>query len=318
MSVEAKYEVSFINCTDEFVPHFFVRKGFLDYQSTVFNKEVSCLGVFSKQDQSLLGYCSFAGNDGHWQTPITGAFGGVVAKKNISVDALQFLVDNIPNLLASRGPLKSIEFKLPPASFIDSAPVVANILHRSNWSLSSFDLNYHLNTRSVEGYLSGLSETKRKFVRRLHAAGAEFQEADSSTFEAVYGVIEQNRSAQGYPMTMSLHSMLALLERFKSDIRLFTVTLKSQIVASAICIQVDLKYFYVFYWGELPEYRKESPVLLLSEGIVDFCCANGFEVMDIGTSTLNSLPNHGLCAFKSSLGCNVTQKLTYRWNQKID
>jgi Acetyltransferase (GNAT) domain len=316
MSIEEKYYVSFISHTDEFSPHFFVRKDFLDYQSTVFGKEIICLGVLSKKDQSLLGYCAFAGNNGHWQTPITGAFGGVVTKKNISVEALQFLVENIPDQIASRGSLKSIQIKLPPSSFPDNSPLVANILQRHNWSISSFDVNYHLNIRSIDKYLSGLGETKRKFIRRLQAAGAEFQEADRSMIEAVYVVIERNRSAQGYPMTMSLHSMLALLQRFKSDIRLFTVTLNTQIVASAICIQVDPKYLYVFYWGELPEYRKESPVLLLSMGIMEFCCSNNFEFMDIGTSSLNSLPNPGLCDFKSSLGCNVTQKLTYIWNQK--
>jgi len=316
MNAEARYTVRVIQPADEFSPHFFIRKDFLDYQSTIFRMEVIRLGVFSEVDQSLLAYCAFAGKDGHWQTPITGAFGGVASKKNVPVDALEFLVERIPNLMSSQCSAQSLTFKLPPASFSDNSPLIANILHRNNWSLTDFDLNYHLTICPAEVYLAGLGETKRKFIRRLHASGAKFQETDRAMLETVYRVIERNRLAQGYPMTMSLDAMSALVQHFKYDIRLFAVTLESRVVASAICIQIDPKYLYVFYWGELPEFRKQSPVLLLAKGIVEYCFANGFEVMDVGTSSVNSVPNPGLCAFKESLGCKVTQKPIYKWKVK--
>ena len=318
MSVESRYSVRIIQSADEFSPHFFIRNDFLDYQSTIFGIKVIRLGIFSAADQSLLAYCAFSGKDGHWQTPITGAFGGVASKKNVPVVALEFLVERIPSMMSSQCSVQSLTFKLPPASFPDNSPLIANILHRNNWSLTGFDLNYHLTIRPAEEYLAGLGETKRKFIRRLHASGAEFQEAGQVMLETVYRVIERNRSEQGYPMTMSLDAMSALVQRFKYDIRLFAVTLKSRVVASAICIQINPKYLYVFYWGELPEFRKESPVLLLAKGIAEFCFANGFEVMDIGTSSVNSVPNPGLCAFKESLGCRVTQKPIYEWRVKSE
>jgi hypothetical protein len=318
MSVEARYGIRVIQPTDEFSPHFFIRKDFLDYQSTIFGMQVIRLGVFSEADQSLLAYCAFAGKDGHWQTPITGAFGGVANKKNVPIDALEFLVERIPHLMSSQCAVQSLTFKLPPASFPDNSLLIANILYRNNWSLTGFDLNYHLIVRPAEEYLGSLGETKRKFIRRLHASGAEFQEAGHTMLDTVYRVIERNRSAQGYPMTMSLDAMSALVQRFKCDIRLFTVTLESRVVASAICIQIAPKYLYVFYWGELPEFRMESPVLLLAKGIVEFCFSNGFEVMDVGTSSVNSVPNLGLCAFKESLGCRVTQKPIYKWKVKCE
>jgi len=318
MSVDARYSVRVIQPADEFSPHFFIRKDFLDYQSTIFGMQVICMGVFSEADQSLLAYCAFAGKDGHWQTPITGAFGGVANKKNVPVDALEYMVERIPDLMSSQCSVQSLTFKLPPASFPDNSPLIANILHRNNWSLTAFDLNYHLTIRPTEEYLAGLGNTKRKVIRRLHASGAEFQEAGYAMLETMYRVIERNRSSQGYPMTMSLNAMSDLFRHFKCDIRLFAVTLGSCVVASAICIQIDPKYLYVFYWGELPEFRKESPVSLLAKGIVEFCFANGFEVMDVGTSSVNSVPNPGLCVFKESLGCRVTQKPIYKWKVKSE
>ena len=313
MGVVTKYSAQIIPSTDDLYPHFFCKKKFLEYQAETLGKNTVYIGVFSVHDQRLVAYCAFSGNDGHWQTPVTGAFGGVVKIHNAPIDALEFLVENIPHLLTLKGPLLSIVFKLSPGSFLDESCVIANILHRNNWILTDCDLNYHLVVCSVNDFLSGLGKTKQKLIGRLHKAGAEFLKVDREMLETVYRVIEKNRAGQGYPMTMSLDAVANLVKHFESDILLFVVTLESSVVASAICIQISPKYLYIFYWGELPDFRNKSPVLFLAKGILDFCSVHGIEIIDIGTASLNSVPNLGLCTFKASLGGRVSQKLIYKW-----
>ena len=315
MDKNTEYSVRIISGSDKFHPHFFIRKDFLEYQASISGACVVNIGVFSEENNKLLAYCTLSGKGGHWQSPITGAFGGVSNIKNIRADALELLVENIPRLLSSEGPLLSIAVKLPPSCFQDYSAVFANILHRHHWNLTGFDLNYHLKISSVDDFLNGLGQTKRKFIRRLNSSGAEFLEVGKEKIETVYSVINKNRAAQGYPMTMPLASIVDLVERFEDDLRLFAVTLEGQVIASAICIQATPKYLYVFYWGELPDFREKSPVLLLVKKIVEFCSDRGIEIMDIGTSSVNSVPNMGLCEFKDSLGCLVTQKLKYEWTE---
>jgi hypothetical protein len=313
VSLSAVHSVKIIEHSNEFTPHFFIRQDFRSYQAQVFGKKIVSLGLFSKVDQSLLAHVCFAGQEGYWRNPIVGAFGGISIKKGTPIDAIETLLEKTPHLLAEHDNVNSVTIKLPPACFPDDSALIANILHRQNWHLADFDLNFHLAPRSIEAYLASLGHTKQKFIRRLNNAGALFYKIEHSMLETVYSVIQQNRAAQGYPMTMSLDAIAALIKNFQYDIKLFAVSLQERIVASAICIQVNPQYLYVFYWGELPEYRKESPVLLLSQGIVEYCVHNNIDIMDIGTSSENSIPNIGLCAFKSSLGCRISQKSTYSW-----
>ena len=74
-------------------------------------------------------------------------------------------------------------------------------------------------------------------------------------------------------------------------------------IASAICINVVKNILYVFYWGEVDGYENLSPITLLFKNIAEFGKTNNFKIIDIGTSTNNSLPNYGLINFKTSLGC---------------
>lgn len=301
-----------------FLRIFFLRRDFLHYQSLIFDKRIVCVGVMSEVDGSLAAYLILAEKDGYWQSPITGAFGGVSVKKGAPISVVDFLVEGLPRFLLNEGPVRSITIRLPPACFPDDSAIIANVLHRNNWKILDFDLNYHLIINSVEKFMAGLGDTKRKFIRRLEASGAHFDKVDHAMLEAVYLVIQQNRLEQGYPMTMSLEAIADLVKNFPNDIYLFAVTLNSRMIASAICIRINPQYLYVFYWAEMPDSRKESPVLFLAKGIYAYCVTNGLEVMDIGTSSLSSVPNYGLCAFKASLGCLVTLKSTYRWTNNND
>jgi hypothetical protein len=50
----------------------------------------------------------------------------------------------------------------------------------------------------------------------------------------------------------------------------------------------------------------------LSYKIFEFYKKTGIRIVDIGPSTENSVPNHGLCEFKESIGCDISTKFTYR------
>lgn len=291
--------------------HFFNKAEFLSYQSGFLSKKSVVIGVEDTLGE-VLAYIALAQDtDGQWRTPIAGAFGGVVTRKSAPIQAIEILIDRLEPVLSEAGMVKKITIKLPPACFGDESALVANILHRKKWQLSAFDINYHMDIRGVDDFLGALGETKRKIIRRLERANAIFKPLSIDFLEGVYSVIEKNRAAQGYPMTMSFAAIKSLMEHFPESVKIFGVFLEGILVSAAICISITPKYFYVFYWGELPEHRKISPVLLLANGLVEYCVKEGIHVMDIGTSTVDSVPNEGLCSFKSSLGCKLSEKLTY-------
>jgi len=49
----------------------------------------------------------------------------------------------------------------------------------------------------------------------------------------------------------------------------------------------------------------------LSYEVFKYYKENGIEVVDIGPSTEDSIPNHGLCEFKESIGCDLSPKYSF-------
>ena len=49
----------------------------------------------------------------------------------------------------------------------------------------------------------------------------------------------------------------------------------------------------------------------LAPKVFEYYKAKGYQYVDVGPSTEDSLPNYGLCEFKESIGCDISQKYTY-------
>ena len=80
-------------------------------------------------------------------------------------------------------------------------------------------------------------------------------------------------------------------------------------VSSAICIKINPKILYVFYWGETEGFEKLSPVSYMSTRLVDYCMKNKIDILDLGTSSQKSIPNLGLINFKRAIGARSCNKI---------
>ena len=297
--------------------YLFVSPDFTDWQSKVQGKTRQSFGVFRKDNQQQYARLTLAGKDGIWSAPVTGTFGGPTLDKPVPIAALDRLMIEALRWLKEEAKADSCFIRLPPASFPDpSLALMQNVLHRGGWRLDQMDINYHLPVVPVERFHAQLGATKRQETRRLKGSGATFEPIPFAEAKRVYDIIASNRAARGYPMTMSWDALSAVAQAFCESFHFFGIVRRDRMLASAICIHITPQYLYVFYWGEDPEFRREMPVLLLVDGLVDFAYQNDITVIDIGISTDQSIPNEGLIEFKTALGFQPTPKLTYRFDFK--
>jgi predicted N-acyltransferase len=221
------------------------------------------------------------------------------------------VVDVATSWLRGEPETTSASIRLPPDCFGQpGSAALENALHRAGWRLDRADVNHHLLVGPSGRFLAELGETKRKELRRLDRSGATASEAGLEA-SRIYGIIAENRRSMGYPMTMAWPQVEALATAFPDRVRFFGVIRGGTILAGAICLRVTASYLYVFYWGERPEFRKESPVTLLADGLVAYAHAREVAVLDLGVSTEHSAPNAGLIAFKESLGCRASSRRIY-------
>jgi len=254
---------------------------------------------------------TLGGAKGRWSCPVTGAFGGVVTEGHPPAAAVFSVVDAATSWLRGEPETISASIRLPPDCFREpGSAALENALHRAGWRLDQADINHHLVVGPSARFLAELAETKRKELRRLKRSGATAGEAGLEA-SRIYDIIAKNRRSMGYPMTMAWPQLEALAAAFPDRVRFFGVIRGGTIFAGAICLRVTANYLYVFCWGERPEFRKESPVTLLADGLVAYAHARGIAVLDIGVSTEHSVPNVGLIAFKEHLGCLASGRRIY-------
>jgi hypothetical protein len=254
---------------------------------------------------------TLGGAKGRWSCPVTGAFGGVVAEGHPPAAAVFSVAHAATSWLRGEPETTSASVRLPPDCFgLPGSAALENALHREGWRLDQVDVNHHLVVGPSARFLAELGETRRKELRRLERSGATAGEAGLEV-SRIYDIIAENRRSMGYPMTMAWPQVEALAAAFPDRVRFFGVIRGGTILAGAICLRVTASYLYVFYWGERPEFRKESPVILLADGLVTYAHARGVSVLDLGVSTEHSAPNVGLVAFKESLGCRASSRRIY-------
>ncbi|TDT58937.1 acetyltransferase (GNAT) family protein [Enterobacter sp. AG5470] len=312
-----KYAVNVVDTYAE--NNLFTSKRFIEHQIAVQNKEVQTFALVESETGKQLAIKSFARARGAsvWTSPVTGAFGPMQASSFISMGELEFFISTISEYLLTQDKSEKIVWRLPPQYYQNKVHTkVQNVLFRQKWVLDEHDLNFHLPITTYEDFRDNLSSSKRRELNRITKSKPVFSEATTAELRReVYDVIKLNRESQGFPMTMSWEAIDALSQAVNEKIKFYILTRDNITLAGAICLNLDEDVLYVFYWGEHPDYRKDSTIVKLAEGIYLAAAEDGFNTLDIGTSTDHSMPNQGLINFKENIGCLVSQKITVSFSK---
>lgn len=115
---------------------------------------------------------------------------------------------------------------------------------------------------------------------------------------------------RGFPLNMTLPEVRKTMNIIPADV--FLVHNEEHLpIASAFVFHVAPKIVQVIYWGDLPEFNRYKTMNFLSYNVFNYYKNLGYSFVDIGQSTVASIPNPGLCDFKESIGCDVSEKRTY-------
>ena len=246
--------------------------------------------------------------------PFSAPFGGFVS---VSDDIKIAQIDNAIQSLEvwiKENKYTKVNIVLPPSfyneKFINKQ---INSFYRADYDLANIDLNYQLDVNIInDGYMENIWRNARKNLKKSLVQNLEFNKVDEELYEKVYDIISENRKERGFPLRMSWEQVSDTIKIIKSDF--FRVTKSKVVIASAIVFHVARDIVQVIYWGDLPEYSENKTMNFLSYELFKFYKKTGIRFVDIGPSTENSIPNHGLCEYKESIGCDISSKMTFTKN----
>ncbi|EBF5464301.1 hypothetical protein FID33_09150 [Campylobacter jejuni] len=87
-------------------------------------------------------------------------------------------------------------------------------------------------------------------------------------------------------------------------------------IASAIVHIMNQNIARVVYWGNTTNSNQYRPMNFLSYNLFLYYKNQNFKIVDIGTSTLHTTPNFGLCDYKESIGCDCSPKINFLYKVK--
>jgi len=196
---------------------------------------------------------------------------------------------------------------IPPPSFYneDFSAKVMNCLYRSGFETKNMELNYHFQTANLtEDYEQLIWYNARKNLKKANSFGLTFEKLDVSEGKSAYEVIAQNRSERGFPLRMTWEQLVNTNQVIPMDF--FLAKKDSNSIGAAIVYHLTPSVVRVIYWGDLPQYSEYKTMNFLSFSLFKHYKEQGIKILDIGHSTVDSVPNNGLCEFKESIGCSIS------------
>ncbi len=233
-------------------------------------------------------------------------FSNITSNNRIShyMEAVQAL-----NYWAAENNIKKIQFNTPP-TFYDNTHItkLQNALINNNYKIENYDINYEYYLEDFDdNYINKLSYDARRNYKISVKNCLSFEKTDN--IEEMYRIIKLNREHKGYPLWMAIEDIKKTSEIIPSDY--FLVKHNEQTIASAFIHNINNNVIRVVYWGNIPNSEKLCPMNFLAYNIFAYYKQKSKIIVDIGTSTLNSYPNYGLCDFKQSIGCKCSPKLNF-------
>lgn len=240
-------------------------------------------------------------------SPFSAPFGGFSSPRQQRLAYMDEATEQLKAYAAGR----PVHITLPPLVY-DGTQLSkwANVLQRHG-TMQSIDLNYHFDLQQFTHYETVIERNARK---NLHQAMNEdlmltqLGNTDSD-IERAYGVIKANREEHGYPLRMTLQAVKDTAAILKADF--FVMTHRGRDIAAAQVFHVATSVAQVIYWGDLKEYSHLRTMNRLAHDIFAHYHGQGLKILDIGPSTVDGTPNHGLCEFKESIGCAVSPKFSF-------
>ena len=205
--------------------------------------------------------------------------------------------------------ISNIKFVLPPFCYnVSFLSKLVNSLSRSRYKVSHIDLNHIFKTLFFdEKYKEKLNSNTRRNLNIALKQNFVFQKTDD--IDLVYDIISKNRELRDFPLRMTLEQVKETIKIIKHDA--FVVKLNQDYVASALVYYVAHNIVQIIYWGDIPEFSSLKTMNFLSYKVFEYYKNTDVEIVDIGPSTENGIPNYGLCDFKESIGCVAENKFTF-------
>ncbi|MEL7146276.1 MAG: GNAT family N-acetyltransferase [Bacteroidota bacterium] len=173
------------------------------------------------------------------------------------------------------------------------------------------DINHHIELSNY--HLGKLHNMQIRRVRKCKKAGFDLEIVDNpEELESLYDFIKMCRQEQGLVINISREKFLQsflLLPNYYQALRI--VTTSGHTIAATVVVKVMKKIAYNYLPASTKAYHNYSPMAFLLFRTALLYQQQGFDILDLGISSIDGSEQSSLAQFKERMGAARTAKYTY-------
>lgn len=256
------------------------------------------------------GRCAFFLRDKQAISPLAAPFGSIEFTPDLSDAALGNLIQQLIELARAAGATSLRLVNYPGCYAPNQSARLLHQLYEYGFQTTAAHENLHLTVTSQPFGLDIVSAEQRR-LRKCQTAGFRVAQWPSPDLCIVTRFIERVHQQRSHADTIAPAQLTKLIQTFPDRFPIFGVWDVDQLIALAIAVRVSPTVLYYFLPVSDPAYDAYSPMVLLIEGLWQYCQQQSIGLLDLGVS-LNSdrTPKPSLLQFKRNLGGQTSLKTT--------
>ena len=292
----------------------------LDYEVSLFNltqhRLLQSKGdwisyyIIREKKKSALAEIHFHLTDFTATSPYRSPFGSIDASRDLEPSVLFRFLQYIESDLRKSG-IKKIIVKNPPTLYNAQLQTLLQVfLSNLNFRIDTAEPGAILIVDKSAKDLS--SQWEKRKVKQAHEKELKIRHEGVDQLNTLYNFIHDCRVQKGYPSSMTFDEIHRTVHTFPERFLLTSIHKKNELVAASICVRCNSHVLYHFYSDHNTSDKSTNPTVYLIRSLYEYCFENGIALFDLGTSSIDGIPNFGLLNFKLRLDATPTTKFTFQ------
>ena len=251
-----------------------------------------------------------------WISPAKAPFGGIQSIEKSLCDEIIFLLKCVENIIEIKGG-KRIIIKTSPEKYdANGHKKLYTCYKRLGYEPKEIFKN-HLITVTDLPFSHIIRSAEKRRLNKCRKADFTVILTEKPDIIEVYDFINSVRDRLGYSLSLSFYEFENLAETFPNELKVFEIYDQDKLIALTVTILVNHEILYNFLPADVVEYRRYSPMVMLMDGVYQYCQQMKISTIDLGIS-LDHLGNEkaSLIRFKENLGGRECSKIT--WQKNLD
>jgi hypothetical protein len=265
--------------------------------------------MLHEKRKTLLAVFQVCMDDGVGKSPWRAPYGGIECSPHVVPTQLYEFISFIETHLRGEG-ITQLVMKCAPQGYMPrTSALMYTFLINQGYQVARAEATALIDVRTSGERALHAGEQGR--LRQAMAAGLSVEVLPMERLPELYAFIAACHHEKGYALSLSEEEIAKAAALFPQAYILFGVFQEEKLIAGGVSVRVSEDVLSNFYIDHDAAYDTLSPVVLLIEGMCQYCIRQGIAWLDLGTSARGDVPNFGLLEFKLRLGAEPSPKFTF-------